>query len=191
MPVRNGEKYVLRALHSIPKTNEIETIVIDDCSEDSTYSLVKTYIKYADRNIRLYKNSKRGYPCTCINNGIELAHGDYIGQLDSDDYLLTDNFLRLLLMDRKEDIIFYHNEINDGTIWKPENQSGLCDHICWYKRSFIGDVRQGYQKWGAGLNFHKKLMGKNPTIYYHKEVVYHYNFPREGSTYDLGKKGLL
>lgn len=190
-PVRNGEKTILKALQSVPKSKDIEIIVIDDCSTDGTFELVETYRKYADRNIRLFRNTSRGYPCTCINYGIELSHGEYFMQLDSDDYLITDNFLKLFQMDRKEDLIFFHNEIDSGEIWKPEECEGYCDHVCMYRKSFVGDIRQKYEKWGAGWQFHRSILAKNPSIFYYKEAVYHYTYPREGSNYDLGKKGLL
>ena len=191
VPVRNGEKWVLKALQSIPKRQDIEVIVIDDASEDGTYGLVETYKKYAGKNIRLYRNDLQGYPCSCINLALELMNGEYFTQLDSDDWYETENFLELFNMDRKEDIIFFHNQINDGTIWKPESMGGLVDHVCFYKRSVIGDIRHGYQTWGSGWNFHMKIMSQKPSCYYFKKVVYHYNYPREGSNYDLGKKGLI
>lgn len=191
MPVRNGEEWVLRALQSIPKSKDIEIIVIDDCSLDDTYSLVETYSKYADKNIRLFINECRGYASSCINYGIELAHGDYFTQLDCDDYLITKNFLKLFQLDRTEDVIFFHNEIDSGEIWKPEECEGYCDHVCWYKKSFVGDIRHAFGKTGTGWQFHRSILAKNPTVFYYKEPVYHYTYPREGSNYDLAKKGLL
>lgn len=190
MPARNAEKTILRAIRSIPNRKDVEIIVIDDCSEDGTYDLVQMYRKYTTQNIRLYRNAQRGYPCTCINNGIELSYGDYFTQIDSDDYVLTDEMNYLLSLDRNEDVIFFDNMIDSGEIWKADNV-GMCDHICWYKKAFVGDIRQGYGTWGQGWNFHNKIMKKNPTTYYYHRVLYHYTYPQEGSTFDLGKRGLI
>ena len=61
MPVRNGEEYVLKALESIPDRKDIETIVVDDASEDGTYSVVKLYKFYSDKNIILLQNDHQKY----------------------------------------------------------------------------------------------------------------------------------
>ena len=190
MPARNAEKTILRAIRSIPNRSDVEIIVIDDCSEDGTYELVEMYKKYSSQNIRLYKNAARGYPCTCINNGIELAYGEYFTQVDSDDYVLTDEMNYLLNLDRHEDIIFFDNQIDNLDVWKAD-APGMCDHCCWYKKSFVGDIRQGFGTWGQGYDFHQKLLRKNPTTYYYQRVLYHYTYPQNGSTFDLGKRGLI
>ena len=192
MPCRNSERWILTALQSFPIRDDVELIVIDDNSSDETYALVNAYKRHTPLRITLIHNDTQIYPCGCMNKGIDIAQGEYFTQTDSDDYLLTEKFCELLDQNRHEDLVFFWNEINNFDVWKPELIDGLCDHICWYKKDFVKDYRQPNEgKWGMGFPFHRHLLSLNPTKYYHQDVIYHYNFPREGSTYDLGKKGLL
>ena len=191
VPVWNQEELVLRALNSVPVRNDIEIIVIDDNSTDGTYEEVEIYKRYSKKNIILLHSDTQLHPAGAMNWGIDVAQGEYITQLDSDDYLETYNFNELMNMGRTEDLIFFCNQANDGGIWNPEKIGGICDHVCWYKRSFVGDIRMGKGKWGQGWAFHHAILAENPSKFYYDKVVYHYNYPREGSVYDLGKRGLL
>ena len=191
MPVRDGEKWVLNALQTIPERDDIETIVVDDCSTDGTYEVVSLFKRYSDRNIILLKNTERSYVGGSINHALDVAQGEYVVQLDSDDYLYTFEFNELLCEDHEEDLIFFCNQVNNGDIWSPEQTKGICDHVCFYKRSLIGETRHEDGKWGTGWNFHQTILNKPHTEYYSPRVVYHYNYPRENSNYDLGKRGLL
>ena len=190
MPVRNGEKFILKALQSIPERDDIETIIIDDCSEDGTYEVVKLFSEYTDRKITLIKNQERKYCGGSLNVGIENAKGEYVLQLDSDDRLNTENLWALLDQNNKEDLIFFLNEINDGRIFSPKNKE-FCDHMCLYKRSLIGDTRYGNGTHGQGRKFHNEILAKPHTEFYSSMIVYYYNFPRQGSTLDLKTRGLL
>lgn len=198
IPVRNQEDLVTRALDSIPQRNDIEIIVINDYSTDDTENKIfdwyyHNYRKsvYKKPRFYYYKNNKRMRVGGSINVGLETATGDYIMQLDSDDYLYTCNLNNLLELKRTEDLVFFNNQINNGDIWSPKITKGLCDHVCLYKRSIIGDIRHGNGMWGSGWDFHQKILAKKHTEYFFDETVYHYNFPRENSNYDLGTKGLL
>ena len=190
-PVRNGEAWVLKSLESVPDRPDIEHIVIDDNSTDGTYSMIKLYKHYSEKNILILKNDEQRYPGGTINRGLDIAQGEYILQLDSDDTLETENFIRLLDENHTEDLIFFLNRSNNGDIWNPEVNKGLCDHMCLYKRSLIGSTRHKAGKWGTGWEFHIEILAKPHTEYYSNLVVYNYNFPREGSNWDLGHRGLL
>ena len=190
--VRNGEDLVLRALRSIPVREDIEIIVVDDCSEDTTYSLVETYKYYSGQNIKLVRNNERKWASGAMNVGLDLTTGEYITQLDFDDYYDTKKLNELLDLDRKEDLIFFWLQVNNGNVWKPEYSEELCDHICLYKREVIGCTRMNEKyKSGHGRYFHDEILSKNPSKYYHKDVVYFYNFPRENSNRNLFIKGEL
>ena len=191
MPVRNGEPWILKAIKSIPERPDIEIIVVDDDSEDGTLELVETYKKYTNQNILILHNDERLRMCGSINKALDVAQGEFVVQLDCDDYLNTENFNELLNLNRTEDLQFFCNRINNGDVWNPEKKKGICDHICLYKRSFVGDLRHEYAKFGSGWNFHQSLLKKPHTESYFNKICYYYNFPREGSNYDLGVKGLL
>jgi glycosyltransferase involved in cell wall biosynthesis len=95
IPVYNREKYILEAVNSILKQSftDFELIIVDDGSTDNTPNLLKS-IK--DKRIKLYFNEKNmGIPYT-RNRGLELAEGEFIALLDSDDIAVQDRLYKQL-----------------------------------------------------------------------------------------------
>lgn len=88
IPVYNRETRIIKALDSIPIRDDIEVIVIDDCSTDGTMSVLESYDKYP---IIVLKNEVNSGPGIARNKGIDKAIGEYVTFLDSDDWLVTDN----------------------------------------------------------------------------------------------------
>lgn len=196
IPVRNQEKLITRCLESIPLRSDIQIVIVNDKSDDGTEDAIWWWWGHIRRTesrpkFLLIENDERMYCSGSMNRGIEHSEGEYIMQLDSDDYLNTEAFNRLLDLKREEDIIFFNLQVNNGSVWKPTEMDGLCDHICLYKREIIGETRQEQIKSGAGFRFHREIMSKPHSKYHFDEVVYYYDFPREGSNLDLYHKGLL
>lgn len=83
IPAHNAEKEIERALKSINNQTykDYEIIVIDDCSSDNTYNILKRY-----KNITVIKNKENLKAGGSRNKGIEQATGEYIIFLDADDY---------------------------------------------------------------------------------------------------------
>jgi glycosyltransferase involved in cell wall biosynthesis len=87
MPVYNSEKYLKDAIESILSQTfgDFEFLIINDGSTDSSMQIVQSY---NDKRIKLISNERNiGLPST-LNKGIELARGDYIVRMDSDDISL-------------------------------------------------------------------------------------------------------
>ena len=91
MPMYNVEKYVALAIHSLLNQTfkDFEAIFIDDCSNDRTFEIAKSF---DDPRIKIIQNEKNLGCGLSRNVGIDLARGDYIYFLDSDDYLLENAF---------------------------------------------------------------------------------------------------
>ncbi len=91
IPMYNVEKYVGDCLESIlaQTFEDYEVIVVDDCSTDNSVKIVESYQeKFGDKLklIRSEKNSGSGaFP---RNKGMELASGEYILFVDSDDAIV-------------------------------------------------------------------------------------------------------
>ena len=87
VPTFNVEKYVQRCLDSIINQtyDNIEVIVIDDGSDDSTLEAIDK-IRRKDSRITLIKQNHFG-PNEARKRGVELAKGEYLMFVDSDDYL--------------------------------------------------------------------------------------------------------
>lgn len=63
-----------------------EVLFIDDCSTDSTVSIIKDYKSKTDINVRLIKNSKNVGPGLSRRQAAEQAYGEYLCFCDSDDF---------------------------------------------------------------------------------------------------------
>ena len=92
IPVYNVEKYIVRCLESIRTQNlaEIEVIMINDASEDSSQEYCKKYTEI-DSRFKLYHNKGKGVSAA-RNTGLALAKGEYIGFVDSDDSVSAEMF---------------------------------------------------------------------------------------------------
>ena len=87
VPVFNSENYLEKCLDSIlsQTLNDIELILINDGSTDNSLSIIKNYSrKYS--NI-IYKSKKNEGQAIARNIGIEMATGEFICFVDSDDYI--------------------------------------------------------------------------------------------------------
>lgn len=83
MPAYNHEKYVGPAIESVlaQAFEDWELVIVDDGSTDGTAQIIK---KYKDSRIHYhYQHNQDAY--NALNQGIELARGNYIAILNSDD----------------------------------------------------------------------------------------------------------
>lgn len=89
-PAYNAEKFIGRCLdHSLGQTyNDVEVIVVDDGSTDSTVDIVRNYAKRDCRLKLLTQN--HGGPNIARKKALGCATGDYTLFVDADDYLTED-----------------------------------------------------------------------------------------------------
>ena len=87
VPIFNSENYLEKCLDSIlsQTLNDIEIILIDDGSTDASLQIIKQYAKKYN-NIK-YKTKKNEGQAIARNLGIEMATGEFISFVDSDDYI--------------------------------------------------------------------------------------------------------
>ncbi|MBR4269492.1 MAG: glycosyltransferase [Prevotella sp.] len=107
IPVYNAEKYLRECIDSVLKQNDFddfELICVDDGSTDSSLEILNSY---SDSRLRILTQRNQGAG-VARNKGIDIAQGDYIMFLDSDDYMTCGtNTLRAykLAQDKKLDIL--------------------------------------------------------------------------------------
>ncbi|MEZ9390269.1 glycosyltransferase family 2 protein [Vibrio lentus] len=89
VPVYNNTDTIKETLNSLikQKYQNVEIIVVDDCSTDDTYDFVKHH--YGDVAKVIRSDSNRG-PGGARNLGIRESNGNYILFLDSDDIIMPD-----------------------------------------------------------------------------------------------------
>ena len=89
VPVYNTEKYLRRCLDSLVNQTieDIEIIVINDCSPDNSKEILKEYEKKYKDKIKVFHNKTNKGIGYNRNYGIKKATGEYIGFVDSDDWV--------------------------------------------------------------------------------------------------------
>lgn len=87
VPSFNEEKNIARCLDSIldQTYKNFEVICVDDNSTDSTFDIIKEY-SLKDNRIKPFKNPGKGVS-SARNFGIENSSGEYLGFVDSDDFI--------------------------------------------------------------------------------------------------------
>ncbi|GEM_PF-1559803 len=93
VPCYNVENYLEKCLYSLVRQsfNSLEVIMVEDCSTDGTKKIVRRYEKKYENFHAIY-NQKNGGLGNARNVGIAAAKSEFIGFLDSDDWL-PENFL--------------------------------------------------------------------------------------------------
>ena len=80
----NAEKYILKTIESVINQSytNLQIIVVDDCSTDNTYNLVKSI---DDKRIELYKTDFNCHISNACNETFKHIRGEYVAHIDSDD----------------------------------------------------------------------------------------------------------
>jgi glycosyltransferase involved in cell wall biosynthesis len=96
MPNHNGGKFIEKSILSFVDnqyTNK-ELIIVDSKSSDDSHTIIKKYSMTFESIKWLNNSSDRGIS-EAINNGIELAEGEIIGYLGSDDLLNSETLFKI------------------------------------------------------------------------------------------------
>lgn len=192
IPVYNQESLIERAIRSIPLRDDIEIIVVDDGSTDDTWNkLVTIGIELNDPNFIVLHNRKNMGVGYTVNRGLDIADGEYIVLLGSDDYFYTDEFLKAMEQLDGTDLVYFDLKVNDGSIFKltEESKRNLCGSTKFMRKEFVGDTRNPDIRQGEDWFFYGELLKKNPTERFTNLIVKHYNFPRKGSLTDIAVNG--
>ena len=182
IPVYNVEKYIKQCLESIinQTLKEIEIIIVNDGTKDNSMKIVEEYI--ADKRIKII-NKENGGISSARNAGMEIAQGEYIYFIDSDDFVEKEVLSTLYENSEngKMDIVFSNfSYYNDRT--KKEKKAKFIF-------PFKENINKGYYYLynGEEINVWNRL--------YKKEFLEKYNFKFiEGIIYedqDFGFKTIM
>lgn len=88
VPNYNHYIYLQQRLESIfnQTYQNFEVIILDDCSDDASVQLLKTYANHSKVSHLIINKQNSGSPFKQWQKGIELAKGDYIWIAESDDH---------------------------------------------------------------------------------------------------------
>lgn len=103
VPIFNVEKYLGKCLESLSNQTlrEIEIICLNDGSTDNSLKIIEDFALHDQRFVIVNKENT-GYGDT-LNRGLEIAKGEYIAFVDSDDYVATCMYEQLYVRAKKED----------------------------------------------------------------------------------------
>lgn len=107
MPTYNTEKYVVQAVKSILNQTykNFEFIIVDDCSTDTTLSILKCFEK-KDKRIILIQNKENLGVTRSLNKALESAKGKYIIRMDADDWAYPNRFeLQVETMEKNPQVV--------------------------------------------------------------------------------------
>lgn len=127
IPFYNREEYLPTCIDSVLRQtlNDIEIILVDDGSTDSSHAICQEYAQKDNRVIIL--TQKNQGPGPARNNGIKEAKSEFVMFLDSDDYYPENDILEALYNNAKK-----HNVLICGGSF-----SSLCNNIVNKKYSGI------------------------------------------------------
>ena len=158
---------------NIQKKDNVEVIIIDDgCNEKRFDKFKKFKIIHLDKNMGA---------SSAWNKGLDIAKGEYLAFIDSDDQITMDYIDVLLktLETHNEEIIYFNwADFNDNYIVRHPENYALWKAI--YKRDI-------FPRFIDGMNVHNdvpvqdKLRSEKHTEYYIDRVLYIYNSNRVGS----------
>lgn len=113
IPVYGVEKYIRKCLESVVNQTykNLEIIVVNDGTKDNSMEIVKEYL--FDKRIKII-NKENGGISSARNAGLEIATGDYISFVDSDDWLELDLYKKLMVDLNDEDIIIFNYKVIDN-----------------------------------------------------------------------------
>ena len=98
IPFYNVERYIDRCLASVVNQTykNLEIIIVDDGSQDKSINIVNDYINRFNNIILIQKEN--GGISSARNKALDIANGNYIVFIDSDDYI-EDNMIEKLYTD--------------------------------------------------------------------------------------------
>ena len=204
VPIYNAEKYLKRCLDSIinQKYKDLEIILIDDGSTDSSIQICNEY-KLLDNRIKLISMKNQGVSCA-RNKGIDLANGEYIAFVDSDDTIdekfINEMYNACVKNDAELSIVnvnyHYGNKIKrpinmkSGIIGKDDYYRILLDNVKGfvanklYNKSLLKNIRFNEEIFiGEDLLFNIEIANNLKKVVVLNEYLYDY-FQNECTAYN-------
>lgn len=102
VPVYNVENYLAKCLDSLVNQTfqDVEILVVNDGSKDNSEKVIEEYAQKYPEKIKAFTKENGGLS-DARNFGIDKSTGDYIGFVDSDDYVTETMFEEMLLLAEK------------------------------------------------------------------------------------------
>src|SRR5690625_740161 len=129
LPAYNSETGIKIAIESILNQTwqNLELLIIDDCSTDNTWEVIQQYAK-EDERIRIFQTEKNSGPYVARNIGLKHATGHFVTINDADDWSHAEK----LAIQAK------HLLANENIIANTSEQARLLENLMFYRRGTPG-----------------------------------------------------
>ena len=195
VPIYNVSKYLPKCIESILHSTykNLEVILVDDGSTDECPTICDDYAKKDSRIKVIHK--KNGGLSDARNKGLDIATGEYISFIDSDDYIDADLYESVIKeFDENIDVVVFGRYIEYETktdISIPDKNCVMTgkdalidlasfkgfDMAAWdkiYKRSIIGNLRFPFGKKNEDYYLTYKLLDNAKNVKFIQKPFYHY-----------------
>lgn len=213
VPAYNVEKYLKRCLDSVKLESvmsDIEVLIVNDGSKDSTPEIAREYERRYPQTYRLINKENGGHGST-INTGIQHATGKYFKVVDGDDWLNTDELQQYIeiLKTHNEDVIATDFQcVQDETynLLESWQATSVQEHYGKTVRIDSGAIKEPIKL--HSFTIKTKILQEHSitvdehcfyvdsefvfypikyvdTVYYHKAKVYMYRLGRDGQSMNM------
>lgn len=183
IPTYNSDKVIHQCLDGVISQTfeDWEVLVMDGASKDRTCEIVRSY---KDKRIHLYSESDKGV-YDAMNKGIDLAQGEWLYFLGSDDYLYESTSLANVTpyLNPQYDVVY--GEVDSDLPewhrgeWTITNiGANRCHQGIFYNRTFFGDVIRYDLKYKILADFALNLrwfLGRKYRSLHMPVIVAHYS----------------
>lgn len=193
VPVYNVEKYLAQCLDSLvhQTVKDYEVIIVNDGSPDNSQSIIDDYAaRYPGLIVPMMKEN--GGQSSARNLGMTVAKGEFIGFVDSDDWVDETMYERMLEAIERENADIAYCDMDDyyedGTVVYHDVTNftdpltvtcSACNKL--FRRNFIEDAQFPVGLWYEDFSFVAKLLFRTNRIVVIHEAFYHCHC-RAGST---------
>lgn len=208
VPIYNVEKFLRQCLDSLVNQTlkDIEIICLNDGSTDNSLEIINEYAK-DDARIVIVDKPNSGYGDS-MNKGLEKARGEYVGIVESDDFIDLDAFEKLYSLakshnaevvranyyfnkENKDTKNYYINPADAGRIVDPAQHTWIFyqSPAIWsaiYRRDFLEKSEinflptPGASYQDTGFNF--KVWASAHRAYFTTDAFLHYRIDNEASS---------
>lgn len=172
IPIYNSQQYLGECLNTVVNQTlyDIEIICINDGSTDNSSKILSSFAQ-RDNRIKVFSQINKGVSIA-RNRGIEIASGEYISFVDSDDYLDLDYFEKLYNTAKK-----YDADISAGSVLRIKGKKKK--YLVKQNREIItSDIKKKYKllrlpNWSFSCcKLYKTKTLKDSNIFFEENVFY-------------------
>ena len=178
IPVYNVEKYLPQCVDSVLSQtyNDFELILVDDGSNDASPSICDSFVS-KDTRVQVLHQKNSGVS-VARNNGIDVARGEYITFIDSDDWVEPDYLEQFHIEKRDAELIVqgleYYDERNSRFFEQVRVGNTLLEERDFKKEVEINNLlHSGYP---VAKAYKKELLNTgirfDPSIFYHEDHIF-------------------